>query len=274
MYLKQFIFAFSCLVIFFALSLYFQTGEEMNKTNWESFDKQQQEGDRVHQVAQVNQALNPFTLEEIIEERIAANRLLRDKTRVMEIGAGNGLAVMELKKKFPEVEFYVINKRKNHTIYRRENIGGSALAAGIFTPEELKEIELPYLLFRDLDYGTAIPYGNERFDLIYSYNMLSNIKYKFELLSETLRVLKKGGVSLHTGVGPIAFYQDGLKIEEREAYHELKKMGFDIQSNEKFIILQKTPDKWQIPLKPHFPIPAKVDEFESKKLDMSYHLPE
>lgn len=246
----------------------------MNKTNWESFDKQQQEGDRFHQIVQVNQAFNPFTLEEIIQERIAANRLLRDKTRVMEIGAGNGLALMELKKKFPEVEFYVINKRKNHTIYRRENIGGSALAAGIFTPEQLKEIELPYLVFRDLDYGATIPYDNERFDLIYSYHLLSNIKYKFELLSETLRVLKKGGVSLHIGVGPIAFYQDGLKIEEREAYHELKKMGFDIQSNDKFLIFQKTPDKWQIPFRPHFPIPAKLDESESKKTDMSYHLPE
>lgn len=246
----------------------------MKKLSWENFDKHHSEGGRVHTLTQVNNAFNPYSLEEVIQERIAANRITRDKTRVMEIGAGNSYAIMELKKKFPEVEFYIINKQKTHTIYRRENIGGSALAAKIFTAKELKEIELPYLVFRDLDYGTNIPYDNERFDLIYSYNLLNNIKYKYELLSETLRILKDSGVSVHTGVGPINYYQKGLKIEEREAFHELKKMGFEIQSNDKFLILQKSQKNWEIPLRPHFPVPAKPEDNENKKPDMSYHLPD
>lgn len=244
----------------------------MNTASWENYQYKLEEG-RNHRLVDVNSNLIPYQLEELIQERITANRMTRDKTRVMEIGAGSGLAIMELKKKFPEVEFYIINRRKTHGIYRKENIGGAALAAGIFKVKDLKEIELPYLVFRDLDYGTNIPYDNQRFDVIYSYQFLNGIRYEYELLSETLRVLKSDGISIHTGMGNISYYQKGVKIDERETFHELRKMGFEIHSNEKVLMLKKH-TFWEIPLRPHFPIPHKLEDNENKKTDMSYHLPE
>lgn len=272
MYFRRFLLISSVLIIAFALSLYFQTGQQMKMTSWEYEQYKLEEG-RNHRLVDINALLSPYQLEEIIQERITANRLTRDKTRVMEIGGGSGLAVMELKKRFPEVEFYIINRRKTHGIYRKENIGGAALAAGIFTIKELKDIELPYLLFRDLDFGGKIPYDNQRFDVVFSHNLLHTFKYKYELLSQTLRVLKTDGVSIHTVPGSINYYLKGIKIDERETFHELKKRGFDIQSTDKFLMLKKQ-QYWEIPLRPHFAVPNKPEEHENKKTDMSYHLPE
>lgn len=274
MYLRNVILVFSILIIVLSLSLYFQTAQEMDLTNWEQYRNLKNDESRKHTLATVNESIGPYSLEEMIQERITANRLLRDKTRVMEIGAGNGLTIMELKKKFPEVEFYIINRRKSHSIYRREGLGGTSLQAGIFTQKELKDVELPYLLFRDLDDGNTIPYDENKFDLIFSFHVLPLVKYKFELISETLRILKKEGISLHVGQGELNFFKSGVKLAEREAYHDLKKLGFNIHYSSKFLMFQKMDDNYLIPLSPQFPIPLKSDENENKKLDMSYNLPD
>lgn len=272
MYLRKVILIFSFLIIAFSLSLYFQTGQDMDISNIGDFKGHKSDQGRKHNLAQINQVITPYTLEEMIEKRVAANRLLRDKTRVMEIRGGNGLAVMELKKKFPEVEFYVINRRKNHSIYRREGLASAALHDGLFTLNDIKDIDLPYLLFRDLDFGNTIPYDENKFDLIFSYSTLPLIKYKFEFLSETLRVLKNGGISIHTGPGDLNLYKSGIKMSEREVFHKLRKVGFNINYNEKILMFEKVDNNYIIPLTPHFPIPLKTEENDNKKLDMSYHL--
>lgn len=245
----------------------------MQQTNWEQYQDFRHDEGRGHHLVDINKNIHPFLLEEMIQERINLNRQLREKTRVMEVGGGNGLAIMELKKKFPEVEFYIINRRKTHGIYRREGLGGAALAAKLFTHEELEDIELPYLIFKDLDYGSSIPYNDEKFDVIYSYNLLPRLKYKFEFISETLRILKEGGSSLHVGLGDIHFYHNSIKIESREAYHQLKRLGFDIHHTDHFILLKKNSPQ-ALPLRPHFPIPNRPEESDLKKMDMGYHLPD
>lgn len=274
MYLRRIILIFSVSVIAFALSLYFQTGQKMKKTSWNQYQHVKVEKGQDHRLTNLNQYISPYQLEELIQKRILVNRLLREKTRVMEIDGGNGIAIMELKKKFPEVEFYIINRKKSYGIYRKENIGGAALEAKIISAKELEDLELPYLIFRDLDNGAPIPYKDNKFDIIYSYNFLPLIKYKFEFISETLRVLKNGGYSVHLGSLDIQFYHSGLRIDQREAIHQLRKLGFDIHQSETFLIFKKTINHTTLPLRPHFPIPSRHEVHDLKNVEMGYHLPE
>src|SRR5690606_12211020 len=142
-----------------------------------------------------NKKIAPHKLEDILREIYEKNRTSGERTRVMEIGAGNGRVLMELKKLFPNVEFYGINKEKTHTFYRRESFILTALKFEIFSKQEVEDIELPYVVFQDMDFGARIPYAENKFDLIFSQETISYIKYKFELFNEIMRVLKPAGIS-------------------------------------------------------------------------------
>ncbi len=72
-------------------------------------------------------------------------------------------------------------------------------------------MDLPYIVFQDLDFGNRIPYEENKFDLIYSQDTVSYIKYKFELFNEIMRVLKPGGISIHTDVTGMNIYSKGAR---------------------------------------------------------------
>lgn len=243
--------------------------------HWDQYKNLQYNEERSHSLQDLNQKITPFRLEDLIIEVHAKNQMAGEKTRVMEIGTGNGRVLMELRKKFPEVEFYGVNKEKTHTFYRRESFIMTALKFEIFTKEEAEGMDLPYLIFQDLDFGGKIPYEEKKFDIIFTQNTLAYIKYKFELFNEIMRVLKIGGVSMHTDIGPLNIYAKGLLLEMRDAVGLIRKKGLNIQllENPESLIFRKTENLNVFPVEPHHQIPEKTENIsqEMRRPEMGYN---
>lgn len=265
----------SVIIVGFCLSLYFQTNQSIQSVNWDQYKNLQYNEDRSHSLADLNRKIAPHRLEDFIHEIYERNRLAGEKTRVMEIGPGNGRVLMELKKLFPEVEFYGINKEKTHTFYRRESYVMTALKFEIFNKMEIEQIELPYIVFHDLDFGGGIPYDDNKFDVVYSQDVMNKVKYKFELMNEILRVLKPDGVSFHTDLTNLNLYSRGIVLELRDAFAELRRMGLDINTleNRTAIRFRKSSPR-RFPLEPHQPIPANLNNLpqELRRPEMGYNI--
>ncbi len=231
---------------------------------------------RSHSLSEFNEKIVPYRIEDLISEVYEKNKLLGEKTRVMEIGFGNGRVLMELKKLFPEAEFYGINKEKTVTFYRRESFMLTALKFNIMTKEELENISLPYVVFQDLDFGQRIPYADNKFDVVFSQSVMANIRYSFELLNEIMRVMKKGGVSIHSDMTGVSLYERGMIISLKEAAKQFRKEGLDIYvlDNPQSIRFKKPDHNALFPVTPHQPIPAKIDNLslEQSRPEMSYNL--
>lgn len=276
MYLRNILILFSLVFLGFTLSLYFQTDQNVDTLNWDQYKSLTYDDDRSHSLQDVNKKIAPLSLEGIIQEIWERNRLSGEKTRVMEIGAGNGLALMALKNQFPDIEFYAINRKKTHTFYRRESFILTALKFDLMTRPELKDIDLPYVIFQDLDFSRPIPYGAEKFDLIYSYDRLRHVKYKFELLNEVMRVLKPGALSLHTDVTGINVYARGVILDKKEAFYEMRKRSIDINTldNPLSIRIKKGPVYRPFPVTPHHPLPENLENIpeELRRPVMGYNL--
>ncbi len=244
---------------------------------WDQYKTLMYEEETSHSLKDLNEKIIPLNMEDIIEKIRSKNNLAGEKTRIMEIGRGNGGVLMELQKKFPDIEFYGVNKDKTHTFYRRESFILTALKFNIFTKEELEKIELPYLIFEDLDFGHKIPYDDNKFDLIFSQNTLRYIRFKFELMDEILRVLRPGGISLHTDITGLNIYEKGVVVSLRDAFMEMRRLGINVRilENPKSMWFEKSPDKnLKFPVAPHTPIPSDTQNLSSelKKPEMGYSL--
>lgn len=277
MYLRNGLLFISVLMIGFCLSLYFQSDPSVGSFNWDQYKNLSYHEERSHSLEEFNKKIAPMRLQDLISEMSERNNLAGEKTRIMEIGVGNGRVMMELKKLFPEVEFYGINKEKTHTFYRRESYILTALKFDIMTKPELESMELPFIVFTDIDFGNPIPYKNDKFDLIYSQDTMKHINYKFELWSEVMRVLKPDGISIHTDITGLNIYSDGLVMGPREAYQEMKKKGFNIYvlENPTTLVFKKTDNDHIIfPVTPHRPLPEHPESLseEQRRPDMGYNL--
>ena len=275
MNLRNVLLLFSVVMIGFCLTLYFQSDTSLQSVNFEQYKVLNYNESRSHSLADFNEKIAPMRMEEIIGEAYEKNRLLGEKTRVMEIGFGNGRVLMELKKLFPKVDFYGINKEKTHTFYRRESFIHTALKFGIMSKQEAEDAILPYVVFQDLDFGQLIPYDDNKFDLIYSQETITNIRYTFELFNEIMRVLKKGGISLHSDVSGINVYSGGVILSMKEASKEFRKKGIDmyVLENPQSIRFKKPNHNVVFPVTPHLPIPAKIDNLsvEQRRPEMNYN---
>lgn len=274
--LRNILLTISCIIIGFCLSLYFQTETTVQTMNWDQYKNLQYNEERSHSLEDFNKKIIPFKLQDIIQEVYEKNRLAGEKTRVMEIGAGNGRVIMELKKLFPDVEFYAINKEKTHTFYRRESFILTALKFEIFTKTDIEGIDLPYLVFQDLDFGARIPYAADKFDIIYSQGVVPLIKYKFEFFNEVMRVLKPGGIAFHSDVSGINLYSKGIVLELRDALAEFRRRGIDITTLEVHdtIRFRKGSYNALFPVEPHQPIPANTTNMsqELRRPEMGYNI--
>lgn len=274
--LRNILFIISCIIVGLCLSLYFQTETTVQSMNWDQYKNLQYNDERSHSLSDLNKKITPYRLQDIIQEIYEKNRLAGEKTRVMEIGAGNGRVLMELKKLFPEVEFYAINKEKTHTFYRRESFILTALKFEIFTKREVEDMGLPYVVFQDLDFGDKIPYDENKFDLIYTQEVISNIKYKFEVFNEIMRVLRPGGVSFHTGIAGLNIYSKGLIVDLRDAMAELRRRGIDVKTleNREAIRFRKPHFNQIFPVTPHQPIPQNTQNLsqELRRPEMGYNI--
>lgn len=274
--LRNILFIISCIIVGLCLSLYFQTETTVQSMNWDQYKNLQYNDERSHSLNDLNKKITPYRLQDIIQEIYEKNRLAGEKTRVMEIGAGNGRVLMELKKLFPEVEFYAINKEKTHTFYRRESFILTALKFEIFNKREVEDMGLPYVVFQDLDFGGKIPYDENKFDLIYSQEVISHIKYKFEVLNEIMRVLRPGGVSFHTDIAGLNIYSKGLVIDLRDAMAEIRRRGIDVKTleNREAIRFKKPNFNQAFPVTPHQPIPENTQNLsqELRRPEMGYNI--
>ncbi len=273
--LRKILLTISCIIVGFCLTLYFQKDTAVESINFDQYKNLQYNEERSHSLEDFNKKIVPYKLQDIIQETYERNRLAGEKTRVMEIGAGNGRVLMELKKLFPEVEFYGINKEKTHTFYRRESFILTALKFEIFTKFDVEQIDLPYIVFQDLDFGGRIPYDQNKFDVIYSQATLPHIKYKFELFNEIMRVLRPGGISFHTDISGLNIYSKGLVLELRDALAELRRRNVDINALEdrSSVRFRKT-DLTLFPVTPHQPIPESLINLpqELRRPEMGYNI--
>jgi SAM-dependent methyltransferase len=244
--------------------------------NFDQYKNLQYNTERSHSLEDFNRKIAPYRLESLIREILERNILAGEKTRVLELGTGNGRVLMELKKLFPEIEFYGINKEKTHTFYRRESYILTALKFGIFNKDELENIDLPYIVFQDLDFGSEIPYGDSKFDLIYSQNTLEHIKYKFELFNSILRVLRPGGLSFHSDMNGMNIYSKGVLIDLRDAFAEVRKRGLEVNTLEEktSVRFKKRAVTDSFPLIPHQEIPENLSTLsqEMRRPEMSYNI--
>jgi SAM-dependent methyltransferase len=275
MNLRNILLLFSVIMIAFCLSLFFQAETPVQSMNYEQYKSLNYNKSRSHSLEEFNTKIAPHRIEDIISEAYEKNKLLRAKTRVMEVGFGNGRVLMELKTLFPDVEFYGINKAKTRTFYRRESFILTALKFNLMTNEEAENTILPYVVFQDLDFGQKIPYGENKFDLIYSQSTLPYIRYTFELFNEIMRVLKTGGVSIHTDVTGVNIYEKGVNISLKDAATEFRKRGIDfyVLDNEQSVRFKKPNQQAVFPLTPHWLIPTQIDNLseEQKRPEMSYN---
>lgn len=275
MNLRNILLLFSVIMIAFCLSLFFQTETPVQSMNYEQYKNLNYNKSRSHSLEEFNTKIAPHRIEDIISEAYEKNKLLRTKTRVMEVGFGNGRVLMELKHLFPDVEFYGINKAKTRTFYRRESFILTAMKFNLMTNEEAENTILPYVVFQDLDFGQKIPYGENKFDLIYSQSTLPYIRYTFELFNEIMRVLKTGGVSIHTDVTGVNIYEKGVNISLKDAATEFRKRGIDfyVLDNVQSVRFKKPNQQAVFPLTPHWPIPTQIDNLseEQKRPEMNYN---
>jgi ubiquinone/menaquinone biosynthesis C-methylase UbiE len=275
MNLRNILLLFSSLMIVFCLTLYFQTDNSVESMNFEQYKNLNYNKSRSHSLAEFNEKIAPLRIEDQVSEVYEKNKILGEKTRVMEIGFGNGRVLIELKKLFPDVEFYGINKSKTLTFYRRESFILTALKFNLMTEVEAKEMVLPYIVFQDLDFGQRIPYDDNKFDLIYSQSTLPYIRYTFELFNEIMRVLKKDGVSIHADVTGVNVYSKGVIISMKDAGKEFRKKGIDfyVLENPQSVRFKKNFDT-VFPVTPHQPIPANLKNLsiDQNRSDMSYNL--
>ena len=275
MYLRNVLLFVSVVLVGLLISLYFQSGQEVQTVNWDQYKTATTSDERSLSLEDLNRKLEPLSLEEIIREIWEKNRLAGEKTRIMEIGIRNGQLLMTLKKKFPEIEFYGINRNKSHDFYRRESFIQTALRYDIMTQSELENIDLPYVVFQDLDFGQDIPYDDNKFDLIFSQDVLRLIKYKFELLSEIMRILKPSGISIHTDVSNIPIYSRGVLMEMKDAFKEMRKHHFNISYSEENRILRfkKEGEIIKFPFTPHQEIPEIINDLEGfRRSEMGYNI--
>jgi SAM-dependent methyltransferase len=270
--LRAFLIITSFIIIMFCVSLVFEDDQDTRSFFIEGYQDLDYHESRSHSLEDLNQKIAPLKIEDVITEALDKNRQAGNKTRVMELGTGNGRVLMALKKKFPDVEFYGINKEKTHTFYRRESYIHSALRFGIFSKKEIESLELPYAVFMDLDYGNSIPYGDQKFDLIFSQSTLHYIKYKFELFNEILRLLKPGGVSIHTHFKGVRVHLNNITLDPVDTIDELRKRGMDIRGLEtkSSILFKRGTNLKNFPLKSRVPI----QDAKQKSLQSDFFDPE
>lgn len=276
MYFRRTLLIISITMIAFCLTLYFQGVDTVKNVDLDPTLNVLYNKETSHSLAELNEKLKPQKIENLIQLIREKNKMAGEKTRVMEIGTGNGRVIMELKKLFPDVEFYGVNKEKKHDFYRRESFAVAAINFGILTKDELSEMELPFVIFQDFDFGAKIPYAENKFDVVYSQNTLGHFKYKFELFNEILRILKPSGISLHTDLPAINVYDKGVVLDTQELFLEFRKKGMDISRTEdgEGIIFKKKKDGIFFPVSPHQPIPLNPESLpqEIRRPDMGYNL--
>jgi SAM-dependent methyltransferase len=130
-------------------------------------------------------------LEDAIRQRLAAGRPLS----VLEIGCGQGIALMELALRFRHapVTFHAINKDYGEPLAGPEDLVRGALRLGLAAAGDLQTLTVPQLAFYD---ATQLRFADDALDVIYASSVVRYIPRKIEFIEEVCRALKPGGIAL------------------------------------------------------------------------------
>ncbi|MBU0957776.1 MAG: class I SAM-dependent methyltransferase [Nanoarchaeota archaeon] len=145
----------------------------------------------VKNVKGVSRGLNNFVMERRLINELRKRK--NHKIKLLEIGCGRGILLLELRKKFSNLDLYGINLNRYHGIKEKKDFIRNAEENKIFLDNKEKS-NLPKINFWDV--GKKIPYKENFFDLIISNVSFVHVKNKAKALEETSRILKVGGVAL------------------------------------------------------------------------------
>lgn len=191
---------------------------------------------RSRHLAEFNDSFSEGFLEHTIEDRLRS----ASQISLLEIGCGEGRVLMELRKRFPNIELHGINKEPWTAIRGRESLRQTALFYKIFSPAEVSKVPLPYLHFYD---AKSLHFENNTFDIVISQVAIHYIDRKDRLLEEVWRVLKLGGAAyLHIDTRPrkapdffksdsprFVIYRNNRLVQLKRFLAEISAKGFDIK---------------------------------------------
>ena len=146
---------------------------------------------RTRELAQMNHYLRGHRVEDIIADRI---RQHGDEVDVLEFGTGVGHVLLELRRLFPSIGLTGLNKRPSELLAGSEDLRRVADDFGLL--DELRDEDLPKIVFRDAREGQLDLFSDACFDVVISQFAVRYIKRKDVLLNEIWRILKPGGIAL------------------------------------------------------------------------------
>ena len=205
-------------------------------------------------------------------ETVIANKLSKNKTlKVLEVGCGEGRVLMQLKKMFPTVQFFGINKKPWSAMRGTQDLKKTAKFYKIFNNKELKSLKLPQIYFYDAE---KLKFATNSIDVMYSQVSIPYIARKDLFFEEAWRVLKLGGVALlHfstkqpsmpkflTGDSHVFVIRKKEKLVSlNKFFNTLRNKGFDLT----FLRVGKTKQKYVLIMRKN----------TNKKLDLHLHFEE
>ena len=108
----------------------------------------------------------------------------------LEIGSGEGRAMLDLMRAVPGIRVAGINREPWPAMTGVESLRGLAIDSGVFTAEAFDQKPTPELVFQD---ASALPWPDATFDVVYSQYAIHYVERKDWLIEEVWRVLKPGG---------------------------------------------------------------------------------
>jgi SAM-dependent methyltransferase len=118
--------------------------------------------------------------------------LTQGRTSLLEIGCGEGRALLELRHRWPQrdLRLYGINKKPEHNMTGPPALAANAREFGLIVPSD----DLPVVDFYDA--GEGLRFETASIDLVVSQVAFHYVAEKARLLEEIWRVLRPGGQAL------------------------------------------------------------------------------
>ncbi len=180
----------------------------------------------------LSRGIEMFNLRGLLFREI--NRRLQQgkKVKLLEIGCGKGILLLQLLKKFPKhLELHGLNLDKHYGVRNRTDFKNNALDNGLVLPEECI---LPYIHFGN---ATHMQFDDSTFDIVISQVTFIHIANKAKAIEETHRVLRKEGIAL-LSLGPYSIRRE--RNHAMSLFYKNLNKKLDRDYNPRFLIKSGT----------------------------------